>query len=65
MVFNYTNKNKFSTRLTFEGEILETVSDTKLLGTIVSNDLKWNRNIENMLKKSKQKNGTVEENFII
>jgi hypothetical protein len=31
---------------------LETVSDTKLLGTIVSNDLKWNKNTENIVKKA-------------
>ena len=31
MVFNFTKKYQFSTRLKLEGEILDTVSDTKLL----------------------------------
>ena len=52
MVFNFTKKYQFSTRLKLEGEILDTVSDTKLLGTIVSDDLKWNKNTENIVKKA-------------
>ena len=51
MVFNFTKKYQFSTRLRLEGEILDTVSDAKLLGTIVSNDLKW-KNTENIVKKA-------------
>ena len=51
MIFNFTKNYQFSTRLKLEGEIMETVNDTKLLGTIVSNDLKWNKNTENIVKK--------------
>ena len=43
MIFNYTKNYKFSTRLAIEGEIMETVEETKLLGTNVSNDLKWGK----------------------
>ena len=39
MIFNFTNKYTFNTRLALNNEILETVSKTKLLGTIVTNDL--------------------------
>ena len=52
MIFNFTKNYQFSTRLKLEGEIMETVTDTKLLGTIVSNDLKWNKNTENIVKKA-------------
>ena len=31
---------------------METVTDNKLLGTIVSTDLKWNKNTENIVKKA-------------
>ena len=35
MIFNFTNKYKFSTRLKIDGETIETVSNTRLLGTII------------------------------
>ena len=44
MIFNYTHKYQFSTRLAIEGEVLETVAETKLLGTILTNDLRWSKN---------------------
>ena len=34
MVFNYTNNFKFSSRVTIENEVLETVKETKLLGVM-------------------------------
>ena len=52
MIFNYTNNYQFSTRLTLNDKTLETVNETKLLGTIVSNDLKWDKNTSNITKKS-------------
>ena len=33
-------------------EIIETVEETKLLGTILTSDLKWDRNTNNIVKKS-------------
>ena len=55
MIFNYTQKYQFSTRLNIEGEILETVKDTKLLGTIIQDDLKWDKNTENIVKKANKR----------
>ena len=46
MIFNHTNKYQFRTRLNINNEILETVEETKLLGTIITNDLKWDKNTE-------------------
>ena len=40
-----------------EGEVVETVQDTRLLGTIVSNDLTWSKNTHNIVKKA---NGRME-----
>ena len=44
MVFNFTKKYQFSTNLKLNGEIIEVPQETKLLGTIITNDLKWDRN---------------------
>ena len=52
LIFNYTRNYKFSTRLAIEGNVLETVDEAKLLGTIVSNDLKWGKNTENIVKRA-------------
>ena len=52
MVFNYTNKYQFSSRLSMEGTKLEEVSKTKLLGTILTNDLKWHENTKRIIKKA-------------
>ena len=57
MIFNFTQDHQFSARLTLEGQNLEIVDETKLLGTIVTNDLKWDRNIEEIVKKA---NGRLE-----
>ena len=52
MIFNFTRNYQFSTRLQIEGQTLETVDETKLLGTVVSSDLKWNRNTQFIVKKA-------------
>ena len=52
IIFNYTRKYQFNTRLKLEGNILETVEETKLLGTIITNNLKWDRNTEHIVKKA-------------
>ena len=36
-------------------EILETVSDTKLLGVHITSDLKWNKNTEEIIKKANKR----------
>ena len=50
MVFNFTKNHQFSTRLRLEGKILDTVSETKLSGTKVTNDLKWAKNTSFIVK---------------
>ena len=42
IIFNYSKNYQFSTDLKLEGDVIETVSETKLLGTIITNDLNWN-----------------------
>ena len=47
MIFNFTYKYKFSTRLKIDGETIETVSNTRLLGTIIEENLSWDLNTAN------------------
>ena len=48
MIFNFTRSKQFSTRLTLRNANIETVKEMKLLGTIISNDLKWNKNTKHL-----------------
>ena len=38
-----------------KNETLEIVDDSKLLGTIISSDLSWNKNTEEIVKKANQR----------
>ena len=52
MIFNFSKKYQFSTKLSVENENLELVTETKLLGTFITSDLKWNKNTSEIVKKS-------------
>ena len=50
MIFNFTKKFQFSANIELENNIIETESETKLLGTYITNDLKWNKNTSEIVK---------------
>ena len=52
MVFNFTENHQFSTNLTLEGHAIEEVSEVKLLGTVITNDLKWDKNTSEIVRKA-------------
>ena len=52
MVFYFTKKHQFTTRLQLKNKNIEIVKETKLLGTIVSDNLKWHRNTQYLVKKA-------------
>ena len=52
MLFNFTDNYKFTTRLELNRENLEVVTQAKLLGVIITNDLKWDKNTEYLVKKA-------------
>ena len=52
MIFNFTSKYKFATRLKLDEELVETVSNTRLLGTIIQENLSWDLNTANIVKKA-------------
>ena len=52
MIFNYTENFQFSTRMNINGQKIDTIEKTKLLGTIITNNLKWDENTREVIKKS-------------
>ena len=52
LIINFTEKYQFSTRLMLNDEKVETLNSTKLLGTIISDDLHWDLNTKNIVKKA-------------
>ena len=52
MVINFTKDYQFSTRIFMEGQLLEIIEETKLLGCIISSDLKFQKNTSYMVKKA-------------
>ena len=52
MIFNFTYNYQFSTNIKHNGNDLETIDETKLLGTIITSDLKWHKNTEYLDKKA-------------
>ena len=55
MIFNYTKNFQFTTRLYLENTLLEIITETKLLGTILTSDLTWGRNTQFLVKKGYQR----------
>ena len=55
MIFNFTKKHQLMTNLEVNEEIVEVVSETKLLGTHITNDLKWDKNTSELVKKAFQR----------
>ena len=52
MIINFTDNYKFTTNLHLNDKNIEVVSETKLLGVILSDDLKWSANTNYLVKKA-------------
>ena len=52
MILNYTNKYQFTTRLCIDDKVLEVMNHARLLGTIICDDLSWDLNPANLVKKA-------------
>ena len=52
MIFNFTNNYQFSTNVSHNGNDMEVIEETKLLGTVITSDLKWHRNTEVLGKRA-------------
>ena len=55
MIFNRTRNYQFSTRVHINNTILETISETQLLGTVITSDLTWNKNTQHLTQKGFQR----------
>ena len=51
MLFNFTHNFQFTTNLCLEDEQIEIVQKMKILGTIISENLSWDANCENIIRK--------------
>ena len=52
IIFNYTNNYQFTTRLAINDKRIEVIDSTRLLGTIITNDLSWDANTAEIVRKS-------------
>ena len=52
MIFNYTDNFQFTTRLQVKNKNVEVLKSTKLLGTILLDDLTWDLNTRSIVKKA-------------
>ena len=55
MSFNFSTKYSFLPKLFYDNEQLDVVKSFKLLGVIISSDLKWNEHTAYIVKKGKQR----------
>ena len=55
IVFNFSTLYQFTTNIVMKDETIETVSETKLLGTIITDDMKWDKNTEYLVKKANKR----------
>ena len=61
MLFYFTRNHQFSTRMKLDNINIELVDEMKILGTIVTFNLSWNQNTQEIIKKVK-KNAPIKEN---
>ena len=52
IIFNFTRKYQFTTRLTINDEPIEELKSTRLLGTVIQNDLNWDMNTAEIVRKA-------------
>ena len=52
MIFNFTDNYKFTARLELNSEHLDVVQKAKLLGVIITDDLKWDENTTALVKRA-------------
>ena len=54
LIFNFTDNFKFTTRIQVKNHNVDVIKNTKLLGTILSDDLTWDLNTRSIVKKAMQ-----------
>ena len=54
-IFNFSKKHQFSTEIKIKDDIIETINETKLLGTTITSDLSWNKNTSRLIIESNKR----------
>ena len=49
MIFNFTNKFQFTSRTQINGQVLDVIRETKLLGVMVNDKLSWDSSTSYLL----------------
>ena len=52
MIFNFTEKYQFGTKLSIGGQPIDVIDSTELLGTTITSDLKWDSNTKKIVRKA-------------
>ena len=52
MNFNFTRNYQLTTRIQMEGQTLPVLNQTKLLGVIITSDLRWSENTKHLIKRA-------------
>ena len=52
MIFNHTDNYSFTIRFQLNGATVEVIDSTRLLGTIITEDLSWDQNTRNIVNKA-------------
>ena len=55
IIFNFNRDKQFTSEVKLKEEPLEIVDEVKLLGVIITSDLKWHRNTDYLTKKANKK----------
>ena len=50
IIFNFSKRDQFTTDLSVNEKKIEIVNETRLLGTILTSDLKWDKNTKEIVK---------------
>ena len=59
MIFNFTHQHQFTTRMKLNDQNIDIVESKKLLGTEITNDLKWDLNTSKMVRKANASMGIL------
>ena len=55
MVFDFSKNSQFTTDVKLKGEKLDVVDEVKLLETIITSYMKWNKNTQRIVKNANAK----------
>ena len=55
IIFNFSRDSQFTTDIKLDGKVIETVKETKLLGTVITDKLDWHKNTEKIVKEANKR----------